>query len=113
MTIQIKRIYDDPSPSDGYRVLVDRLWPRGKRKADARIDEWVKELAPSDELRKWFGHDPDKWEAFRRRYLKELSDMKEEVMSVVQRSGRKTLTLLFAAQDTDPVSYTHLRAHET
>jgi uncharacterized protein YeaO (DUF488 family) len=70
--IKIKRTYDLPSSDDGKRILVDRLWPRGLKKDEARIDEWLKEIAPSDELRKWFSHDPSKWQEFKNRYKKDL-----------------------------------------
>jgi uncharacterized protein YeaO (DUF488 family) len=73
MGIQVKRIYDAPATSDGYRVLIDRLWPRGVTKDRAHLDEWARELAPSTELRRWFGHDPSQFEEFRRRYTKELA----------------------------------------
>ena len=71
--IRLKRAYEPPSPEDGLRILVDRLWPRGLRKADAAIDRWLKDIAPSTELRHWFGHEPTRWEEFRRRYRSELS----------------------------------------
>jgi uncharacterized protein YeaO (DUF488 family) len=100
MNIKIKRIYEDPSPADGYRVLVDRLWPRGLRKAEAHIDKWMKELSPSDELRKWFGHDPDKWQEFRHRYIQELSEKMDEVSALFEQTHKQTITLLFAAKDT-------------
>ncbi|MGB4549271.1 MAG: DUF488 family protein, partial [Syntrophales bacterium] len=77
--LKIKRIYDPASPGDGRRILVDRLWPRGIRKEDAAIDEWLKELAPSAELRKWFAHDPAKWSEFQKRYRKELQDRSDVV----------------------------------
>jgi uncharacterized protein YeaO (DUF488 family) len=99
MNIKIKRIYEDPSPADGYRVLVDRLWPRGLQKSKAHIDEWMKELSPSDELRKWFGHDPDKWQEFRQRYLQELSDKLDDVSAFFENTHKQTITLLFAAKD--------------
>src|SRR5580704_4886819 len=73
LDVRLKRAYSPPSPEDGVRVLVDRLWPRGVRKADAAIDRWAKEVAPSTKLRRWFGHDPSRWEEFRRRYKAELS----------------------------------------
>lgn len=72
MTVQVRRIHDEPGEGDGTRVLVDRVWPRGLRKQDARYDEWVKDVAPSTELRKWYGHDPDRFAEFRRRYRAEL-----------------------------------------
>ena len=99
MRVQTKRIYDAPSRTDGWRVLVDRLWPRGIRKDDAKLDDWAKPVAPSDELRKWFGHDPDKWKEFRRRYRRELDDNADEVAAMLDRCRKKTITLLFAAKD--------------
>jgi uncharacterized protein YeaO (DUF488 family) len=77
--IKIKRIYEKPSKEDGWRVLVDRLWPRGMKKEAAHLDAWMKDVAPSDALRKWFGHDPDKWGAFQKRYRTELAKKKELV----------------------------------
>lgn len=100
--IQTKRAYDAPSDADGTRVLVDRVWPRGVKKADAALDEWLKSVAPTTELRKWFGHDPDKWSEFRRRYLQELKDgeQAEELTRLKQlRDDSRTLTLVFAAKD--------------
>lgn len=97
--IQIKRAYAPPSPEDGVRVLVDRLWPRGLTKSDAAIDRWIKDLAPSTELRRWFGHDPTRWDEFRRRYRAELSqrsDLLDELRALAKR-GR--LTLVFGARD--------------
>lgn len=101
MKIRIKRVYDQPSKQDGARVLVDRLWPRGMSKADAQLDAWAKDLAPSTELRKWFDHDPDKFNRFVKRYRRELSANKakiEELLNQIDR--RRTLTLLYAARDT-------------
>jgi uncharacterized protein YeaO (DUF488 family) len=97
--VKVKRIYDPPSPDDGTRILVDRLWPRGVRKDNAAIDEWLKEIAPSNELRKWFGHDPARWEEFRKRYAKELGDKRDLLKRLQAESGKGTLTLLFAAKD--------------
>ena len=99
LDIRLKRAYLPPSPEDGLRVLVDRLWPRGVRKADAAIDRWLKEVAPSTELRRWFGHDPGRWEEFRRRYEAELSSRVAllDELRAIARSGR--LTLVFAARD--------------
>ena len=97
--IRIKRAYAAPAASDGARVLVDRLWPRGLKKADAAIDSWIKGLAPSTELRRWFGHDPARWEEFRRRYSAELRahpELLEELRNLA-RSG--PVTLVFAARD--------------
>ena len=95
----IKRIYEPPVPEDGKRILVDRLWPRGLSKDDARLDEWLKEVAPSDELRRWFGHDPAKWEEFRRRYRQELKTQGEILERLRNEARKGTVTLLFAAKD--------------
>ena len=85
MTIRLKRAYEDPSDDDGLRILVDRLWPRGISKEDARIDFWPKEIAPSNELRKWYGHDPDKWEEFKERYFAELGEGPEGLDELLER----------------------------
>jgi uncharacterized protein YeaO (DUF488 family) len=100
VTIKLKRAYEAPDEGDGYRVLVDRLWPRGLRKQDARIDLWLQRIAPSTELRQWYGHDVDKWAEFRRRYLGELSEHQEllELLGDIERH-RKTVTLIFGARD--------------
>ena len=97
--IFLKRVYDGKGPDDGYRVLVDRWWPRGVRKADAAIDRWTKEVAPSTELRRWFGHDPSRWEEFRHRYRAELSHNAALVneLQTIAKKGR--LTLVYAARD--------------
>ncbi|HLO25570.1 MAG TPA: DUF488 domain-containing protein [Geobacteraceae bacterium] len=99
--IKIKRIYDPPAPGDGRRILVDRLWPRGLSKDEARLDEWLKEIAPSDDLRKWFGHDPDRWEEFRKRYREELNSNGELLKLLRTEGGKGTVTLLFAAKDAE------------
>lgn len=97
--IRIKRVYEAPDESDGYRVLVDRLWPRGLKKEAAALDAWHRELAPSDALRRWFGHDVARWPEFRRRYVEELRD-KEEALEALRAVAReRRLTLLFAARD--------------
>jgi uncharacterized protein YeaO (DUF488 family) len=99
--IRIKRIYDPPSPEDGKRILVDRLWPRGVTKEAARLDEWLKEIAPSDELRHWFGHDPALWTEFRERYRTELK-LHGDLLDRLRAQGEKgAVTLLFAATDTE------------
>ena len=101
LMIKLKRVYDQHDMADGKRVLVDRLWPRGMKKEEARIDLWLKEIAPSDELRKWFSHDPAKWKEFKKRYRKELGD-RQNVLDVLRKESRRgTVTLLFAAKDTD------------
>ncbi len=99
MKIQIKRIYDPPGDDDGLRILVDRLWPRGVKKKEARVDVWAKELAPTTELRKWFNHDASKFSEFRSRYLKELDDKDHVVRKLFEDANGRTLTLLFAARD--------------
>ncbi len=99
--IRIKRIYDPPAPDDGRRILIDRLWPRGLTKEAARLDDWLKEVAPSDELRHWFGHDPARWEEFRERYRAELSGQGELLDRLRAAGEAGTVTLLFAAADTE------------
>ncbi|MGC1631480.1 MAG: DUF488 domain-containing protein [Gelidibacter sp.] len=99
-TIQIKRVYEDPSSSDGYRILVDRIWPRGVSKEEAKLDEWNKDLAPSTELRKWFDHDPDKFEDFALKYKKELKNSTEDLKRLFEKTKDKTVTLLYGAKDT-------------
>ena len=96
--IRIKRVYEAASTEDGRRVLVDRLWPRGLSKAEARLDEWLKEVAPSHELRRWFGHDPARWQEFRRRYAEELDG--NPAFARLQAMAREgPLTLVYAARD--------------
>jgi uncharacterized protein YeaO (DUF488 family) len=97
--IRLKRVYDPPSPEDGVRVLVDRLWPRGLRKADAAIDRWMKDIAPSTELRQWFGHDPERWQEFRRRYARELRQHATTIDELHELVQHKTVTLVFGARD--------------
>ena len=101
----LKRVYLDADPGDGYRALVDRLWPRGVRKADARLDAWAKELAPSSELRRWYGHDPSRFEAFADRYRAELRE-RPEVADRRRRAARETVTLLTATKD---MEHAHVR----
>lgn len=101
MSIQLKRVYDKPAKADGRRILVDRIWPRGLRKKDAGIDEWFKEVAPSTGLRKWFGHDPSRWEEFKKRYFRELDNQREQVEELARKSKTRTVTLLFGAKDTE------------
>jgi uncharacterized protein YeaO (DUF488 family) len=99
--IRIKRIYDKPDPSDGVRILVDRLWPRGMSKDAARIDEWRKDLAPTNVLREWVHHDPNRWEEFQVRYRNELeaADKMEDLKELAVRARAETVTLLYAARD--------------
>jgi uncharacterized protein YeaO (DUF488 family) len=101
--VMIKRAYQEPEPSDGYRVLVDRLWPRGVKKEHLKLDEWAKELAPSADLRKWFGHDPARWEEFRGRYKEELSspERRELLATLSDRSQWGPITLIYGARDED------------
>lgn len=99
-TIKIKRIYEAPSGDDGYRILVDRVWPKGVSKEDARLDDWFKEVAPSEKLRKWFGHDPDKFDEFARKYRDELKDKAEELSKIREKAKEQTVTLLYGAKDT-------------
>jgi uncharacterized protein YeaO (DUF488 family) len=101
MAIRTKRIYEQPDPSDGYRVLIDRLWPRGVAKHEARVDEWARELAPSVGLRRWYGHDPARFAEFRRRYLVELEAESEAVEELRRRARRGPLTILYAARDAE------------
>jgi uncharacterized protein YeaO (DUF488 family) len=97
--IKIKRVYDQPSPHDGKRILIDRLWPRGLSKEDAHIDEWMKEIAPSNALRKWFNHDPDKWAEFKKRFFTELQGRQEIVEEIVNLARKGTVTLLFGSKE--------------
>lgn len=99
MSVQVKRAYEPPAPDDGYRVLVDRVWPRGIARADLRIDGWLKELAPSAGLRRWFGHDPARWEEFRRRYALELEQHEAALQALAQKADDGPLTLVFGARD--------------
>jgi len=99
MNIQIKRVYEKPVKEDGKRILVDRLWPRGLTKEKASIDLWLKEIAPSTELRKWFGHDPDKWNEFQKRYHQELKNNESEVSILKEQLKKGTVTLVYGAKD--------------
>jgi uncharacterized protein YeaO (DUF488 family) len=97
--IRLKRVYDRPEAEDGFRVLVERLWPRGIKKAEAHLDLWMKEIAPSNDLRKWFAHDPAKWEEFSEQYEKELAENSSLVRMLKQKSRETTVTLVYAAHD--------------
>ncbi len=101
MPFAIKRIHNPPSKSDGHRVLVDRLWPRGVSRAAAHLDEWLKDAAPSTELRRWFHEDRERWPAFRARYLAELEDRTEMLHPLLVRAKKGRVTLLYAARDTE------------
>ncbi len=99
--IRLKRAYDPPDPEDGERYLVDRMWPRGVAKAEANLSDWLKDLAPSDDLRQWFGHDPERWGEFKRRYKLELrAEAKQEKLDRLAETARNdTVTLVYAAKD--------------
>jgi uncharacterized protein YeaO (DUF488 family) len=99
LNIRLKRAYEPPSAEDGLRVLVDRLWPRGLGKSEAAIDRWLKEVAPSSELRRWFGHDPRKWNEFRRKYQVELSGRGDLLRELRQAAREGPLTLVYSARD--------------
>lgn len=97
--LKIKRVYDPPSPADGKRILIDRLWPRGLRKEDAHIHEWRKDVAPSSELRKWFGHDPKKWDEFRKRFFMELQEKQGAVDVIAGLAQNGTVSLVYGSRE--------------
>src|SRR6516225_1206744 len=97
--IRLKRAYEPPASDDGIRILIDRLWPRGVKKTDAAIDEWMKEIAPSTKLRKWFSHDPERWQEFRRRYQTEIRHHPDEFERLRTLAQRGRITLVFSAHD--------------
>ena len=99
MAIQLKRAYDKPQKTDGRRILIDRVWPRGVRKEDLKLDEWLKDLAPSTELRRWFGHDPEKWEEFRRRYFQELDAHPDTIRQLRTKMREGPLTIVFGSKE--------------
>lgn len=99
MSLAVKRVYVPADPADGYRVLVDRLWPRGLAKSALALDRWAQELAPSTALRQWFGHDPARWDGFRHRYAAELDASAEHWRPLAERAARHPVTLLYAARD--------------
>jgi uncharacterized protein YeaO (DUF488 family) len=99
--IQIKRAYDPAAPDDGVRYLVDRLWPRGVRKDSLQVDAWLKEVAPSDDLRKWFGHDSERWEEFQKRYFAELDAHPAAWQPLIDAARKSNVTLLYSARDTE------------
>ena len=104
MEILLKRAYEKPETEDGFRVLVDRLWPRGKKKADLRLDAWTKDIAPSTELRKWFGHDPKRWLEFCKRYRNELKnpEVRATITQTIHAAAkRNAITLIYGAKDTE------------
>jgi len=97
--IKLNRAYEKPAKDDGERILVERLWPRGVTKAKAKLDLWLKDVAPSTELRKWFGHDPDRWIEFRQRYRKELKQKADQIKLLRRKAREGTITLIYAARD--------------
>ena len=97
--LKIKRIYDGEASADGRRILVDRLWPRGIKKEAVRVDEWIKDIAPSTELRRWFAHDPSKWTEFKTRYCRELEAKKDLLDTLSRQASGRTVTLLYSARD--------------
>jgi len=99
MKLKIKRVYDKPAEEDGTRILVDRLWPRGLTKQKAKVDVWLKDIAPSTELRKWFAHDPEKWKEFIKKYKKELHENKEQAAILKEYLKQGTVTLVYGARD--------------
>jgi uncharacterized protein YeaO (DUF488 family) len=108
--IWTRRAYEPPRRNDGYRVLVDRVWPRGVSKEELAIDEWRRDLSPSRQLRKWFDHDPERWEGFQRRYARELQKKSDAVRELVDRVERGRVTLVYGARDTDHNNAIALRA---
>lgn len=115
MAIWLKRAYEPPDADDGFRILVDRLWPRGVSKSSARIDLWLKEIAPSAVLRKWFGHDPAKWNKFRDRYFRELDKNREAVEKLLEQVHRGRVTLVYGAKEqehNDAVALNHYLASD-
>ena len=101
MDVRLKRAYEPASSSDGYRVLVDRLWPRGVSRKEAKLNEWERDLAPSNELRKWFGHQPERFDEFRRRYMKELSEHRDRIAQLRRQARAGRLTLVYSARDAE------------
>src|SRR3954469_7944431 len=101
MDVRLKRAYDPAAPTDGYRVLIDRLWPRGVSRDKAELDAWEKELSPTAELRQWFRHEPRRFEEFRRRYIEELRDQRPRLTALRRRARTGTLTLVYSAHDTE------------
>jgi uncharacterized protein YeaO (DUF488 family) len=101
MPVRAKRVYEAPSHADGYRVLVDGVWPRGISRERAAVDRWARELAPSTQLRRWYGHEPSRFKEFARRYRTELSDQRERLTELRRRSRTGVVTLVFAARDAD------------
>jgi uncharacterized protein YeaO (DUF488 family) len=100
LRLAVKRAYEPPASADGQRVLVDRVWPRGVKKEVLELDDWLKDVAPSTKLRKWFGHDPEKWDEFRDRYFRELDAQPDAVAALLERGAKNKVTLVYGARDT-------------
>lgn len=98
-TIEIKRVYDTPNSGDGFRILIDRLWPRGLTKEKAKVDLWLKSIGPSAELREWFNHDPEKWKEFKKRYFAELRTNTEAIAEILKYIKKENVTFLFASKE--------------
>jgi uncharacterized protein YeaO (DUF488 family) len=111
MSIRLKRAYDPPAKDDGCRVLVDRVWPRGMTRQQLQVEDWLKDVAPSTELRRWFGHDPRRWDEFRKRYGEELAGQGEALERLVARARQGRLTLVFAAKDAQHNNAVVLKEH--
>ncbi len=111
MKVDLKRAYDPATESDGRRILVDRVWPRGIARDDLQIDAWLKDLAPSSELRRWFGHDPAKWDEFRKRYARELEQRSDALGELVEQARAGHVTLVFGARDIEHNNAVALKEH--
>jgi uncharacterized protein YeaO (DUF488 family) len=111
MSIAVKRVYEPAAKADGYRVLIDRLWPRGLKKEAVPLDQWAKELAPSTALRQWFGHEPARWDGFRHRYATELDGAAEHWRPLAERAARHVVTLLYGARDEEHNNAVALKAY--
>lgn len=111
MNLRVKRIYEPPDSADGYRVLVDGIWPRGVSKQQANLDDWLKDIAPSSELRRWFNHRPDRWKEFQRRYRRQLARKQEMVEDLRARAKAGTVTLLYSARNTSHNQAVALKAY--
>jgi uncharacterized protein YeaO (DUF488 family) len=109
--IRVKRVYDPAEPSDGARYLVERLWPRGRTKAEVAVDRWLKDVAPSTVLRRWYGHDPAKWDEFRRRYVAELDGEPETWQPILDAARHGVVTLVYSAKDTEHNSAVELKEY--
>jgi len=109
--IKLKRIYDKETPSAGHRFLIDRLWPRGIKKTDLQCDAWIRDVAPSTELRAWYHHEPDKWEEFRKRYFSELEAKPESWQPILEAAQKETVTLLYSSREIEHNNATALKEY--